>query len=334
MKKKIGWKIPTCDIKSHQRAIQEFSTGQKLSLCKWWNTVPKLSACTDYSNGILDSILQEEKSTTSTVLSSSSPPKFMMTSWRVSGAPMFTIMYRGKEVNGMQSSLLHHPSTSTSSTPTFTTTTTTTTPCAADFSSESKTIMFSHYDDECYVAVPCIQLEPGDPPMIVQYIVEDNGISCLKMVDVILSDPDHVDGVGRCPVERVAAMHSISKRWTEQFQNANMSEPSSSTTTTSLTNRRGAMWYGVASNVTLCQILDLRCQLHHVMECIVILTDDPHMQYHLPIKVVQSRINDWISRKQQQQQHHKKHHQKQQKTDTLLPISQFVQQNLHSARNL
>ena len=44
------------------------------------------------------------------------------------------------------------------------------------------------------------------------------------------------------------------------------------------------MWCGDVGRPEIAQMLQLRASLQHTMECAVILTDDPYLQVHIPIK--------------------------------------------------
>lgn len=76
-----------------------------------------------------------------------------MVSWRCKDAPIFTLAYRGEEVDA-----LHRGFHATGE--------------CVESSSRSRTVMFSHLTGECFVARESIHLDPGDPHMIVQCITE------------------------------------------------------------------------------------------------------------------------------------------------------------------
>lgn len=307
------WKIPRCNPLAHQKAIREFSTGQKLSMCVWWGTVPRLHATSD--NCSVGPILASSSSdinsgqnfAQTSRLKRSKPSEkageIVMMSWRALDAPLFTIMNRGREVDSLT---YNYPNCEECCTP------------PPDFVEESRTIMFSHHDEQCYVAQQCIQLERGDPPIIVQFITDievqpgadsQKEVSCLKMVDVILASPEHPDGVGVCPSKRVEVMKRISEKWAWVSQNQiiekqiiekqNENQVEKVTTKSEnrcwkldsansqkgrYTDRRGAMWYGLVTSESIKQVCDLRRTLRHTMECLIILTEDPHMQIHIPMQ--------------------------------------------------
>lgn len=128
------------------------------------------------------------------------------------------------------------------------------------------------------MAHPNIGLQDGDPPMLVQYVkpcVQKKTPSCLKVVDIILPQ-------GTPPEKRWGMMQGIGHRWAHVCHNL---DP------LSLQCRRGVMWYGTASHHTYQEILDLIKQLDHKVECVVLLTHDPHLQVHLSLPNIQQEVS-------------------------------------------
>lgn len=54
---------------------------------------------------------------------------------------------------------------------------------------------------------------------------------------------------------------------------------------------KGVMWCGDVSRQQVTQMLQLRASLRHTMECAVILTDDPYIQVHIPIRNVENQLS-------------------------------------------
>lgn len=149
----------------HQRVIEEFTTGEKLSLAKWWMGLPKLKILG--GNSVKDYFDMDERGN-------------HMVSWRAGNeSPMFTLVYRGPEVDALHDLGI------------------------VDATERSRTILFSHATGECYVAKECIHLMHGDPMMLVQCIIDKTMIS-LHVMDVIVpksSARDRagvVQALGRC----------------------------------------------------------------------------------------------------------------------------------------
>ena len=168
----------------------------------------------------------------------------------------------------------------------------------------SRTVMFSHHTGLCYVAKPCIHLQAGDPHMIVQVITEQyptaapSGVSStgggggwhssLKVVDVVCRSEN--------ARARVAIMQSIERRWlaaaaagAAKSASSDCSENGSNSSSSS--SSRGMMWCGDVGRDEVTQMLHLRATLHHTMECAVVLTDDPYLQVHIPIKDCENQLS-------------------------------------------
>lgn len=58
------------------------------------------------------------------------------------------------------------------------------------------------------------------------------------------------------------------------------------------TDRRGVMWCGEVTRIKVIQMLNLQKDLRHPMESVVLLTENPYLQVHIPKdKVVLSMNN-------------------------------------------
>ena len=58
------------------------------------------------------------------------------------------------------------------------------------------------------------------------------------------------------------------------------------------TDKRGVMWCGEVTKTKVLQMIDLQKDLRHPMESVVILTQDPYLQIHIPKdKAVHSLYN-------------------------------------------
>lgn len=262
---------PSCKREDHDMAVREFTTCERIVLSKWWTSMPRLRACKGHPSGVMHYI------------QGSTPDHDHMVSWRCRGAPLFTLAYRGGEVDALQGSS-----------------------CIEG----SRTVMFSHLTGECFSVREGFHLDPGDPKVIVQCITEvyrqregegyadlsrdelesrfgvgalgsmggraKTGVNgagepvdgdeevrfmCMKVVDV---DVEDVNARGRA-----AIMQELGRRWAREASKRS--------------NRMGVMWCGDATGDQVRSMLDLRRGLRHEMECVVILTGDPYLQVHIPV---------------------------------------------------
>lgn len=222
-----------------------------------------------------------------------------MVSWRATDAPVFTLAYRGGEVDALQAA--EQESSARSST--------------VESSDMSRTVLFSHSTGECFVAKECIHLRSGDPQLIVQGVVdayteregvgyEDlcvtelkrrygsdsrltgvsgdgrlvNGddrvfVTSLKAVDVVAAE--------NCARDRVAMMQNFEKK-------LEMRRACRETS-----NRLGTMWCGEVTRSAVCGMLSLRQPngvIRHRMGSVVILTHDPFLQVHMQVDEVDASL--------------------------------------------
>jgi hypothetical protein len=256
----------------HDRCIAEFTTGERLELSKWWfgSGMPRLLVHVKEGGGLIHYCT-----------SSAYDPDEYMISWRVKDAPIFTLVYRGKEVDALKGRRR-----------------------MLESDDRSRTVMFSHATGECYIVSPDMHLQEGDPPLIVQYVQDtylrregegyvdllpleigerfgssNNNITGMdartgeavcgdeKVVLTSLKVVDCIIDEAASAKERVAVMQNIERKWS-------MSVTS--------TRRRGVMWCGeVHNNVDgILQMIELRQTLKHCMEAVVLLTNDPFVQIH------------------------------------------------------
>jgi hypothetical protein len=172
-----------------------------------------------------------------------------MISWRAADAPIFTLAYRGSEVDALQA--IEEKNSSIES------------------SDMSRTVLFSHSTGECFVAKKSIHLHPGDPQLIIQGVVDvyDQGlVTSLKIVDVVSESKAR---------DRVAIVQTLEKKL--EARRAAGGETS---------NRLGAMWCGEVTRASVCGMLSLRTSggmMRHKMGSVVILTGDPFLQVHTPL---------------------------------------------------
>lgn len=258
----------------HDRCIAEFTTGERLELSKWWfgSGMPRLLVHDKAGGGLIHYCTSSEYD-----------PDEYMVSWRVKDAPIFTLVYRGKEVDALKGRRR-----------------------MLESDDRSRTVMFSHATGECYIVSPDMHLQEGDPPLIVQYVQDtylrregegyvdllpseigerfgssssNNNITGMdartgeavcgdeKVVLTSLKVVDCIIDEAASAKERVAVMQNIERKWS-------MSPTS--------TRRRGVMWCGeVHNNVDgILQMIELRQTLKHCMEAVVLLTSDPFVQIH------------------------------------------------------
>ena len=174
---------------------------------------------------------------------------------RAEGAPIFTLVYRGDEVDALvqrEGNEATHP----------------------ERLEHSRTILLSHETGECFITKQNIQLRHGDPPMVVQCITDmydgynesprdgDDKVSvmALKIVDIAIDRP---------PMERVSIMQAIGV----SLQNR-----------PGISNRLSIMWCGDVTRACIQGMLNLRdASLRHTMSHVVILTGDPYVQIHLQV---------------------------------------------------
>lgn len=233
-----------------------------------------------------------------------------MISWRASGAPIFTLAYRGKEVDALNAMKKKREKT-----------------CSKEETSEnSRTVLFSHHTGECFVAKPCIHLQEGDPHMIVQvisdeyYLKEEAGFTPLNGNDIFqLTGGGYQKATGTnrlgVPVNgeekikvlsmkvidvdvdedqdartRVALMQSIGRKWSFMIQQKHETDVSGHY----YTDKRSVMWCGEVTKNQITQMLDLQKSLRHQMESVVLLTNDPYLQIHIPIILLNSNNNEGL----------------------------------------
>ena len=278
----------SCCPAAHARAILEFTTGEKLALSPWWRTMPRLR--------IIKGTGDVRTYTTNTT---SSSYDYRM-SWRAANAPVFTLAHRGAEVDALKKRKRES--------------------AQVEACEQSKTVLFSHSTGECYVAKYCIHLSDGDPHVVVQYILEHQTpvhtrssdsrcddpttavnttaitaamaplpppfafVSSLKVVDIVPCS-DHLNK-GRMPSagERVVLMRNLESAWVKElYQQSIDNNGLSKLHASNFTDRRSVMWVGDANLNVVGDILNLQHTLPHKMECLVLLTDDPFLQIHIPV---------------------------------------------------
>ena len=291
--------LPGCDLACHQRAIEEFTTGETIKLSKWWCGLPRLVASHDKSiNHYIEACHEDEGC--------------HMVSWRAQGAPIFTLLYRGHEVDalkiaGQDDEDEDYP----------------------ERRETSRTVLFSHQTRECFVAKKGLHLRHGDPAVMVQCItdtylqregqgyqelskeeiasrfsaeaktitgINSNGdpvcgsdtvsVLALKIIDManeISSPSTSIGGAlssqstsiggasssNTSPIDRVTAMHAIGVCLQRRPE---------------MTHKLSVMWCGKVSVQATMDMLNLRhtC-LRHTMSHVVIMTEDPYVQIHLQV---------------------------------------------------
>lgn len=186
-------------------------------------------------------------------------------SWRAANAPVFTLAYRGGEVDALRKRKRE----------------------AVEASDESKTILFSHATRECYVAKHCIHLSEGDPQLLLQYIVErlEDGVvmSSLKVVDINVQTTDVQMTAG----QRIETMRRIEDGWAKELYQQSLQNKSGAR---NFTDRRSMMWVGDANLKVVSDILSLQPVLHHLMGSVVVLTSDPLLQIHIPVADAENQL--------------------------------------------
>lgn len=88
-----------------------------------------------------------------------------MVSWRAADAPIFTLAYRGNEVDALQAIAERNPS--------------------IESCDMSRTVLFSHSTGECFVAKKSIHLHPGDPQLILQVRLEGDAVTSLCLTHML-----------------------------------------------------------------------------------------------------------------------------------------------------
>lgn len=225
----------------HQKVIEEFTTGEKLTLSTWWLGLPKLKR----------TIGKDIRTYVDGCHHMDTEGCYMM-SWRANdkNSPMFTLANRSQEVDAL-SGQKGYP----------------------EHSERSRTILFSHETGECYIAKEGIQLRHGvDPSMVlVQCVVDqypEGLVISLKVVDIIEKNMSARD--------RVGVMQALGRN----FQSRPNLDP-----------RLGIMWCGDVSRHDIMGMLGIREQLRHTMGFVVILTDDPYVQVHIPVGKVEEALS-------------------------------------------
>ena len=181
----------------------------------------------------------------------------------------------------------------------------------------SRTVLLSHETGECFITRAGIQLRHGDPPMVVQCItdvyaqsdvhgyrelprdelvnrfghdatwtgIDTNDIPvragdrvsilALKIVDIAIARP---------PIERVSIMQAIGTSL--------QGRPG-------ISNRLSIMWCGDVTRSCIQGMLDLReTRLRHTMSDVVIMTEDPYVQIHIPTARVEEELSAMSKKKQ------------------------------------
>jgi hypothetical protein len=286
------------DPSLHALAIREFTTGEYLPEGSWWSGTPILKLADDHvassRGGMHHPCIRDPRDYIAT---HGTECRHIM-SWRARGAPVFSLVYRGKEVDAMQNSTATQDQDTAPGTP-------------VERTERSRTILVSHHDRRCYIVKPPLRLSNGDPLMIVQCIAEryrvcddrhfralppekcdpgtgvngthaetgapmrgnDPVLFCtLKVVDVV--GVNHEDS----PRSRVAHMQALGRQWSCHAERESDA--------TGLAHRRGFMWCGDATRAHVVDLLKLRGEMRHEMQSIVILTPDPYRQIHIPVEEV------------------------------------------------
>lgn len=236
-----------CDPDMHLHALQHCTTGDTINtMCPWWSGMPSLrAACPD---------VNEMKEIWNYCIADTPAPTGaeLMLTWRCKGAPFFTMFYRGDEVDALLQLKQHEVSAA----------------AAAAASANSKTIFFSHHTRQCYVASADMQLCAEDPPLLVQFICNEDGTEqCIKVIDIL----DYGASATRSsPRSRVAAMQALNQRWEKQ----------------DALRRVSIMWCGDLTSVCIRNLYNLQKSLKHSISSLILLTRDPLSQLHLPSDTV------------------------------------------------
>lgn len=255
-------------------------------MSKWWcngSGMPKLQYCKGKGDiwGYIDAYHLDEGT--------------CMVSWRAADAPIFTLAYRGNEVDALQAIAERNPS--------------------IESCDMSRTVLFSHSTGECFVAKKSIHLHPGDPQLILQGVVDTYtekegvgyedvcGAELQKRFGTSTTQFTGVNGNGRAvngddPVlvtslkivdvvsdskarDRVAIVQTLEKKLEARRAAGETS------------NRFGAMWCGEVTKAAVCGMLSLRTSggmMRHRMGSVVILTNDPFLQVHMSVDEVDQKI--------------------------------------------
>lgn len=229
-----------CDPQMHSAALRVFTTGETIdAMCPWWTGLSNLQASTPSSREfahIWAHCCADTPAPTGA--------EFMLT-WKCKGAPFFTILYRGHEVDCLLALQKGAASEATSD--------------------KARTIIFSHHTRKCYVAQDHAQLGPDDPPVLVQFLCNDDcSEPCMKVIDILYPRPSS-------PRSRVAALQALGMRWAEsQRRNGGLS----------------VMWCGDLTRTSITNLLQLPKVLKHTICSVILLTPDPLSQLHIPWEVV------------------------------------------------
>lgn len=230
-------------MKYHQKVVEEFTTGEKITLSTWWCGLPKLQKT-----------VEKDICTYVDACHHLNTEGCYMMSWKPGNTQneVFTLAYRGQEVDALLACENGYP----------------------EHSERSRTVLFSHETGECYVTKPGIQLRHDDPPMVLVQAVVDRGdepnieFISLKIVDIITKNIS--------PRDRVGMMQALGR----SFQSRSNLDP-----------RLGVMWCGDVSRHDLIGMLGIRGNLRHPMSHVVILTEDPYVQVHIPVGKVEEALS-------------------------------------------
>jgi hypothetical protein len=240
--------VPCCST-LHAQALAEFTTGKTVdALCPWWRGLEAVWMATPQERD-----LQEILRLCMTDMPAPSGSEFMFT-WRRCGAPLFTAVYRGDEVDAL---LLENPSSAQVTEAT---------------SQTSRTILFSHLTRSAFITNDRIQLSSHDPPLLVQYLCDDDRTNgCLKVVDVLGARHDHLRENSPGPRQRAALMQALDSRWRHAAESGCVKS-----------SGMGVMWCG---DLTVHALRDLcalqRYSLRHTIQSLVLLTTNPLVQVHI-----------------------------------------------------